>query len=61
MRLEEKNVSNKLRERIMDILYTGRQRGKVLTKKGVRQGCPLSPMLFNVIIADLEKELGKGR
>lgn len=32
-RLEEKNVSNKLRKRIMDILYTGRQKEKVFGRR----------------------------
>lgn len=28
---------------------------------GLRQGYPLSPMLFNLLIADLEEELAKVR
>ncbi|XP_011066378.1 PREDICTED: uncharacterized protein LOC105153318 [Acromyrmex echinatior] len=30
-------------------------------EKGVRQGCSLSPTLFNIYLADIEEELKKGR
>lgn len=32
---------------------------KILGRKGVRQRCPLSPLLFNVLLADMKEEMGK--
>lgn len=37
----------------------GRVGRKFWIVKGVRQGCPLSPLLFNLLIADIEEGLGK--
>lgn len=65
-RLREEEVSCRLRERIMEIYEETRSvvrvEGKLgkrfWTTKEVRQWCPLTPMLFNILIADIEKELG---
>lgn len=31
------------------------------TARRVRQDCPLSPVLFNILMADVEEEMGKVR
>jgi len=69
--LEEKEVSEGLRRRIREVyeetrnvVKVGSKMGKRFwTEKGVRQGCPLSPILFNLIadIEDIKKELGRER
>jgi len=66
--LRERGVRERLVERCMDVLRETRNRVRVggevsevfWTGKGVRQGCPLSPGLFNILIADLEEYMRKG-
>lgn len=41
----------KIRGKVSDVFCTGRE---------VRQGCPLNPGLFNLVMADLEEEMRKG-
>lgn len=53
-----RNISRETKNKVKacgetgEIFWTGR---------GVRQEYPLSPNLFNILIADLEEEMRKGR
>lgn len=68
-RMREIGVSNRLKEKIMETYKETRNVVKVggkcteefWTKKGVRQGCPISLTLFNIYLADLEEEMRKGQ
>lgn len=65
--MKERGVRKGLRRRVEEVMKeircrikTRRELGESFwTEKGVRQGCPLCPMLFNILTADLEEKLGK--
>jgi len=64
-RMKKIGISNRLKERIMEtykemrnmIKMGEKSSGEFWTKKGVRQGCPMSPTLFNIYMTDLEEEM----
>lgn len=66
--MEKRGVREGLRERVKEIyretiskVKVGGETGESFwTSKGLRQGCPLSPILFNLLIADVEEDLRKG-
>lgn len=67
--MKRKEISTRLRTRIGEI-YTetrntikanGEMSAKFWTTKGVRQGCPLSPTLFTIYVADLEETMRKNQ
>lgn len=65
--MAKKGVDEHLRKRIMEVyketkncVRIGEDKTDIFwTEKRVRQGCPLSPTLFNLYLADLEEEMGK--
>lgn len=38
----------------------GGESGKFWTTQGIRQGCPISMMLFSIYLADIDSHLTKG-
>ena len=65
--MRERGVNEGLIERIKKIFVetrikvrTGEQKGEVFwTGRGLRQSCPLSPLLFSILLADLEEWTGR--
>ena len=43
----------------MDIIHNGQNLRALPLKSGRRQGCPLSPLLFNTVLEVLATEIGQ--
>jgi retron-type reverse transcriptase len=65
--MRERGVREGLVRKVEEMLRETKSRVRVgqvgeelWTARGVRQGCPLSPILFNIMMADMEEEMAKG-
>lgn len=65
--MRERGIKESLIARVKEILNKTKSRVKIegelgdcfWTARGVRQGCPLRPLVYSILIADLEKEMEK--
>lgn len=65
--MKRKGIRKGLIERVEEVLRKTKNRVRVREKTGecfwtarrMRQDCPLNPLLFNILLADLEEEMGK--
>jgi len=67
--MRERGIGKELVERVEEVIRETKSNVRIVgeVRKGfwmakkVKQGSPLSPMLFNLLIADLKEEIGKIR
>lgn len=66
--MKERGIREELRKRIEEVYRETKSRVRVgekvgenfWTARGVRQGCPMSPYLFNIVMADMEEVMRRG-